>query len=289
MNDTLQDFIDLLTLEPLEVNLFRGQNRKLGWPRVFGGQVLAQALVAAGRTVPEERMAHSLHAYFILAGDFEAPIVYEVDRIRDGGSFTTRRVIAIQHGRPIFNMSASFHRTEEGIEHQVTMPDVPGPEGLPRELDLLREREASIPEKLRRYSLQDRPIEFRPVDPVDPFDPQPRAEPVKHVWLRAAGAVAGGPLMQQAVIAYASDYGLLGAALLPHGLTFLRRETMAASLDHAIWFHRPFRADEWLLYTQESPSAAGARGFTRGTLHTQDGRHVASVTQEGLIRMKPEE
>ncbi|CAN5529372.1 acyl-CoA thioesterase II [soil metagenome] len=289
MNPILQEFVDLLALEQLEVNLFRGQNRHLGWPRVYGGQVLAQGLVAAGRTVPEDRTVHSMHAYFILPGDIEVPLIYDVDRIRDGGSFTTRRVRAIQHGRPIFNMSASFHKHEEGIEHQSDMPDVPPPEGLKDDLDLLRAKAERLPERLRPFYLQDRPIEFRPVNPVDPFDPKPRTSTVKHMWMRTVDTLPETPLIHQAMVAYASDYGLLAAALLPHGMTFFQHEMMAASLDHAIWFHRPFRADEWLLYSMDSPSAAGARGFTRGSLFTREGALVASVAQEGLIRMTPSE
>ena len=284
MNPILQSFLDLLDLEPIEVNIFRGQNRYLGRKRVYGGQVLAQALVAAGRTVEEARTVHSLHAYFILAGDIEAPIIYDVDRLRDGGSFTTRRVTAIQHGRPIFNASFSFHKQEDGLDHQDAMPDVPGPDGLPSEVELARQIEHLIPEQVRDVYTRDRPIEFRPVNPVNPFDPEPR-DPVNHVWIRAVDEVPGGPLMQQAILAYASDWGLLGASLLPHARTFFQPGMQAASLDHAMWFHRPFEAHEWLLYTMESPSASGARGFTRGTLHTQDGRLVASAVQEGLIRL----
>lgn len=285
MTPILDDLLDLLDLEPIEVNIFRGQNRFLGSKRVFGGQVLAQALVAAGRTVEEERLAHSLHAYFLLPGDIERPIIYEVERLRDGGSFTTRRVTAIQHGRPIFNMAVSFHRDEPGLDHQAPMPlDVPGPDGLHSDVDLARRIADQIPEPLREVYTTERPMEFRPVNPVHPFAPEPR-EPVQHTWVRAADDVPGGALMQQAVLAYASDYGLLGASLLPHAKTFFQREIQAASLDHTIWFHRPFRARDWHLYTMESPSASGALGFTRGTLHDQQGRLVASVAQEGLIRV----
>jgi len=286
MNPTLASFLALLDLEPIEVNIFRGQSRSLGTKRVFGGQVLAQALVAAGRTVEEERHAHSLHAYFLLPGDVEAPIVYQVERLRDGGSFTTRRVTAVQHGRPICNTSVSFHRTEGGLEHQATaLPDVPGPDDLPSEVELARRMGHLFPDPLRAVYTEERPIEWRPVDPVNPFDPQRREPPVNHVWIRAVDAVPGGRLMQQAVLAYASDYSLLGAALLPHGRSFLQPTMQAASLDHALWFHRPFDAHEWLLYSMDSPSASGALGFTRGTLHTRDGRLVASTAQEGLIRV----
>jgi acyl-CoA thioesterase-2 len=286
VNPVLQSFLDLLDLEPIEVNIFRGQSRSLGTKRVFGGQVLAQALVAAGRTVEEDRHAHSLHAYFILPGDVEAPIVYQVDRLRDGGSFTTRRVTAVQHGRPIFNAAISFHKTEEGLEHQAPMPaGVPGPDDLPSEVELARRVKHLFPDPLKDVYTTERPIEWRPVDPVNPFAPEKREPPVHHVWIRAVDAVPGGLILQQAVLAYASDYGLLGAALLPHGRSFLPPTMQAASLDHALWFHRPFDVHEWLLYTMEGPNASGALGFTRGTLHTRDGRLVASVAQEGLIRV----
>lgn len=285
MSYTLEDLLTLLDLEEVEHNIFRGLSRHIGTRNVFGGQVLAQALVAAGRTVEEERTAHSLHGYFILPGDVRAPIVYFVDRLRDGKSFTTRRVTAIQHGRAIFNMAASFQVEEDGPDHQMEMPQVPEPEDLPRELDLIRAVADRIPERLRALYTQERPIEFRPVAPVDPFNPE-RREPHKHVWIRAGGTLPDNALHHQGVLAYASDYGLLGTALLPHGLTFQRPELQAATLDHALWFHRPFRVDEWLLYSTDSPSASGARGFTRGSIFTRDGRHVASVVQEGLMRLR---
>ena len=273
----------LLDLERLELNLFRGHNRDIGSGRVFGGQVLAQALVAAGRTV-EGRQAHSLHGYFMLAGDVETPIVYQVDRIRDGRSFTTRRVLALQDGREIFSMLCSFHVEEQGISHGAPAPQVPPPEELPRELDLVRAMAHRIPEHLRAVYVQDRPIDFRPVVPVDPFAPQVRP-PLKHTWFRAEGTMPDEPILHQAVLAYASDYGLLGTALLPHGLSFLMRRVQAASLDHAVWFHRPFRVDEWLLYAMDAPAAAGARGFARGSIFTRGGETVASTAQEGLLRM----
>lgn len=287
MSYDVSALLGLLDLEPLEHNIYRGQNRDIGSGRVYGGQVLAQALVAARRTVEEERTAHSLHGYFILPGDIHAPIVYFVDRLRDGKSFTTRQVTAIQHGRAIFNMSASFQVAEDdGPDHQVEMPEVPPPEELPRELDLVRAMADRIPERLRAVYTQDRPIDFRPVSPVDPFDPERRA-PAKHVWFRADGEVPGDDVLShQAVLAYASDYGLLGTALLPHGLSFQMKKLQAATLDHALWLHRPFRADEWLLYAMDAPSASGARGFTRGSIFTRDGRLVASSAQEGLLRVR---
>lgn len=285
MSYPLNELLDLLDLEEIEQNIFRAGNRDIGSGRVFGGQVLAQALVAAGRTVGGDRQAHSLHGYFILPGDVHAPIVYFVDRLRDGRSFATRRVTAIQKGAAIFNMAASFQVAEQGVEHQSPMPEVPPPEDLPRELDLIREIADRIPERLRAIYTQERPIEFRPVSPVDPFRPEPRP-PSKHVWFRSVGNIPGSELQHQSVLAYASDFGLLGTALLPHGLSFHQPHVQAATLDHALWFHRPFRTDEWLLFSMDSPSAAGGRGFTRGSIYTRDGRLVASMVQEGLIRLR---
>ena len=285
MNGPLAQLLALLDLEPLEVNIYRGQNRDLGSGRVFGGQVFAQALVAARRTVDGEREAHSVHGYFILPGDLAAPIVYFVDRLRDGSSFTTRRVTAIQHGRAIFNLSASFHLTEEGPTHQSTMPEVTPPEELAPELDLIRERADKYPEALRVVLTQDRPIDFRPVAPTDPFHPEKRS-PVRRVWFRAIAAIPDEPLLHQAVLAYASDYGLLTTALYPHGLSFRSPGLQMASLDHSLWMHRPFRVDDWLLYDMDSPVATGARGFARGSIYSRRGDLVASVAQEGLIRLK---
>jgi acyl-CoA thioesterase-2 len=274
-----------MDLEPLEVNIYRGHNRDLGTGRVFGGQVFAQALVAARRTVDAPREAHSVHGYFILPGDLAAPIVYFVDRLRDGNSFTTRRVTAIQHGQAIFNLSASFHIAERGLEHQSAMPDVPPPESLPSELELIRNMADKIPESLRPVLTQDRPLDFRPVDPGDPFHPE-KGAPVRHVWFRALGALPDDTLTHQAVLTYASDYRLLTTALQPHGISFRAQELQLASLDHSVWLHRPFRADDWLLYAMDSPLASGARAFTRGSIYTRAGALVASVAQEGLVRMR---
>jgi acyl-CoA thioesterase II len=285
MSEPLAHLLRLLDLEPLEVNIYRGQNRDLGSGRVFGGQVFAQALVAARRTVDGEREAHSVHGYFILPGDLAAPIVYFVDRLRDGSSFTTRRVTAIQHGRAIFNLSASFHLTEQGLAHQSTMPEVTPPEELAPELDLIRERADKYPEALRPVLTQDRPIDFRPVAPTDPFHPETRP-PVRRVWFRAIDTIPDDPMLHQAVLAYASDYGLLTTALHPHGLSFRSPGLQMASLDHSLWMHRPFRVDDWLLYDMDSPVAAGARGFARGTIYSRRGDLVASVAQEGLLRLK---
>lgn len=285
MSYTVEDLLALFDLEPIERNIYRGRNRDIGSGRIFGGQVLAQALVAARRTVDvADREAHSLHGYFILAGDLDVPVVYFVDRLRDGRSFLTRRVTAIQHGRAIFNMSASFHKTEEGPSHQAAMPDVPPPEALESQIRIIRRHAHRIPEARRAVLTQDRPIDRRPVDPVDPVSPEP-TEPARHAWIRSVGDIGDDPLDHQAVLAYASDFGLLRAALLPHGRTFRDDDVMGASLDHAIWFHRPFRIDDWLLYETESPIASGARAFTRGTFFTRDGALVASVAQEGVVRI----
>ena len=274
--------LNLLDLEPLEVNIYRGRNRDLGTGRVYGGQVFAQALVAARRTVEDgTREAHSAHGYFILPGDLAAPIVYFVDRLRDGRSFTTRRVTAIQHGQAIFNLSASFHVREEGAEHQLPMPDAPDPETLTPELELIRERAAGIPEPLRSVITQDRPIDVRPVEPHG----EEMRLPLRRAWFRAVGRLPDDLASHQAVLAYASDYGLLVTSLQPLGIKYRTPGLQLASLDHSLWMHRPFRADEWLLYSTDSPVVAGARGFVRGSIYSRSGELVASVAQEGLIRM----
>lgn len=290
MATPLDRFLDLLDLEAIEVNIFRGASRRLDTTRVFGGQVLAQALVAAGRTVEEDRTAHSMHAYFILPGDVGAPIVYQVERLRDGGSFATRRVTAVQFGRPIFNAAVSFHRDEDGLEHQEPMPEgVPPPEQTPSEAELGRALADALgermPERVRTFLMRDRPIDFRPIDPVNPLAPDVRPAQAK-TWLRADGRLPDAPLVHQAVLAYASDYGLLGTALQPHARSVFQPTMQAASLDHAIWFHRPFRADAWLLYAMDGPTAAGARAFTRGSVYDSRGRLVASTAQEGLVRLR---
>ena len=285
-SDSLDHLLALLDLEPLEVNIYRGQNRNLGTGRVYGGQVFAQALVAARRTVDDNREAHSAHGYFILPGDLAAPIVYFVDRLRDGKSFTTRRVTAIQHGQAIFNLSASFHADEDGPAHQSAMPDVPHPDTLTPELQLIREMADRIPESLRPVLTQERPIDVRPVHPMDPLRAEPSAA-VRHAWFRAVERLPDAPWIHQAVLAYASDHGLLVTALQPHGIPYRAPGLQLASLDHSLWMHRPFRADEWLLYSTDSPVAWGARGFVRGTIHSISGDLVASVAQEGLMRMRP--
>lgn len=279
------DLLHLLELEPLEVNIYRGLNRDLGTGRVFGGQVFAQALVAARRTVDAPREAHSVHGYFLRAGDLAAPIVYFVDRPRDGGSFTSRRVTAIQHGEAIFHLSASFHVKEPGLEHQATMPNVPPPESITSELEILRARVHELPANLRGILTQDRPLDFRAVVPNDPITHVP-GEPLRQVWFRCIERLPDEPIVHQAILAYASDYGMLPTALLPHGVSYRDPRLLLASLDHSVWMHQDFRADEWLLYCIDSPAAHGARGFVRGQVFTQDGRLVASVAQEGLVRVR---
>ncbi len=286
MHAILEDLIRLLRLEQIEDNIFRGDSRDIGSAQVFGGQVLGQALSAAQHTI-ENRVAHSLHAYFLRRGDMNAPIIYEVDRARDGGSFSTRRVVAIQHGRPIFNLAASFQDPEEGIEHQAPMPAVPGPDGLKDIADVAGDLLAMLPEKMRRFLTDKRPFEFRPVERVDFVDPRPQ-DPAKHVWIRAVDRLPDSRPLHQNLLAYVSDYELLGTSTLPHGLPFGRGMVMMASLDHALWFHRDFRVDEWLLYAMESPNAGGARGFARGQFFTTDGVLVASAAQEGLVRVLDE-
>lgn len=281
----VSDLIELLELEPLEVNIYRGLNRDLGTGRVFGGQVFAQALVAARRTVDAPREAHSVHGYFLRAGDLAAPIVYFVDRPRDGGSFTSRRVTAIQHGEAIFHLSASFHLNEPGLEHQAPMPKVPPPESITSELEILRARANELPANLRGILTQDRPLDFRSVVPNDPIN-HDRVAPIRQVWFRCIERLPDEPIVHQAILAYASDYGMLPTALLPHDVSYRDPRLLLASLDHSVWMHQGFRADEWLLYCIDSPAAHGARGFVRGQVFTQDGRLVASVAQEGLVRIR---
>ncbi|GGF07329.1 acyl-CoA thioesterase II [Stappia taiwanensis] len=285
MRSAVDDLLSILDLEPLEHNLFRGMSPQAGWQRVFGGQVIGQALVAASRTVPEDRLVHSLHGYFMRPGDPLVPIIYEVDRIRDGGSFTTRRVVAIQHGHAIFSMSASFQVVEEGLEHQADRPDVPMPEDLPSEAELKEKFLAVAPESVRKYWERDRPIELRPVDLTHYFS-RNKLTPAQNVWVRASAPLPDDSRIHSCVLAYASDMTLLDTSLFAHGTSVFDPKLQVASLDHAMWFHRPFRADEWLLYVEDSPSASGARGFTRGALYDRAGRLVASVAQEGLIRVR---
>jgi acyl-CoA thioesterase II len=281
----IQEVLDLLDLEKIEENIFRGVSPKDRTQRVFGGQVLGQALVAALRTV-EGRVCHSFHAYFLRAGDPKVPILYEVDRSRDGSSFTARRVVAIQHGRQIFNMAASFQVPETGLEHQFDMPKVPPPEELKSEHELRLAEIDKMPPQAREWALRPRPIEMRPVA-WHGFSNRGKHPPFDDIWIKATGPVPDDIGVQQAVLAYASDMSLLDTALLPHGLDW-HSPLQMASLDHAMWFHHKFRVDEWLLYAQDSPSASGARGFNRGAVYTRDGKLVASMVQEGLMRVRPE-
>ncbi|MFF3405876.1 acyl-CoA thioesterase II [Streptomyces sp. NPDC002742] len=288
MSEALQSLLDLLDLERIEEDIFRGRSRSAVVPRVFGGQVAAQALVAAGRTVPEHRLAHSLHAYFLRIGDPGAPIVYSVDRIRDGRSFTTRRVVAVQHGQPIFHLSASFQTYEEGMEHQAPMPPAPDPESLPTAAELLPLyadvfTDADVVERILEARES---VDLRYVD-APPYATVGEArEPRSQVWFRTNGKLADDPLLHVVLATYVSDMTLLDSILLAHGRGgWVTGDVVGASLDHAMWFHRPFRADEWLLYDQESPSASGGRGLGQARIYTQDGRLAISVIQEGVVRV----
>jgi len=283
MSQVLDDLVNLLTLEPIEENLFRGSSQDLGFRQLFGGQVLGQSLSAMSQTVEDARHVHSMHGYFLRPGDASLPVVYQVDRVRDGGSFSTRRVTAIQKGQPIFTSSASFQYDEGGFEHQTTMPDVVGPENLPSELDMIRQRGHLLPESMREKLLCAKPIEFRPVVGEDPFNPKV-TDPIKYVWFRADGTLPDSPALHKYLLAYASDFGLLTTSLLPHGKGVWQKDMQVASLDHALWFHADLRADDWLLYAMDSPWAGNSRGFSRGSVYNRAGQLVASVTQEGLIR-----
>jgi acyl-CoA thioesterase-2 len=278
----LDDLVSILDLEPIEVNIFRGVTpQDESRQRVFGGQVAGQALVAAARTVDAERAVHSLHAYFLRPGDPTVPILYEVDRIRDGRSFVTRRVVAIQHGKAIFNLQASFHGLEDGLDHQLPMPRVPDPDSLPT----FKERFASVADRMGDWYSRPRPIDQRHVDDPLALGAAPRPEACQRVWFRADGRLPDDPVLHACIVTYASDMTLLDTTLLPHGLHWQEAGIMMASLDHAMWFHRPFRADEWLLYDQVSPSTSGGRGLTRGSIYTREGALAVSVVQEGLIRV----
>jgi acyl-CoA thioesterase-2 len=287
MPSPVSELIELLSLERLEDNLFRGQSRDIGTKYVFGGQVLGQALSAAQATLDnldDARIAHSLHAYFLKAGDIEHPIVYQVDRTRDGGSFSVRRVTAIQHGQPIFFLAASFQKHEDGGEHQLSMPEVPKPEDIEPTPALPPEVFAKLPSKVQRWLSRMGPFEFRHVYPRDDLNP-PKRPPFQQVWFKLGERVGDAPELHRALLAYASDFHLLGTATFPHGISYYQPNVQMASLDHALWFHRPFRADEWLLYSIDSPSAQGGRGLARGLFYDRSGKLVASTAQEGLIRV----
>ncbi len=285
MSRAMENLLSILDLERLELDLFRGTSPDNGWQRVFGGQVIAQALVSAQRTIADDRHVHSLHSYFMRPGDPSVPIIYEVDRIRDGASFNTRRVVAIQHGKAIFSLSASFQRDEPGLDHQVDMPDVPMPEDLLGEGDLKEKYLKNAPENVRRYWERERPIEMRPVS-LTHYISQEKLAPVQNVWVRANGGVPNDRRTQEAVLAYLSDMTLLDTSLFAHGLSVFSNKIQAASLDHSMWFHRPYAMDDWMLYAQNSPNASGARGLNNGGLYTRDGVLIASVAQEGLIRQR---
>ena len=285
MSAAMQELLSILDLEKLEHNLYRGRSPKVNWQRVFGGQTIAQSLVAAQRTVEPDRHVHSLHAYFMRPGDITVPIIYEVERLRDGGSFTTRRVTAIQHGHAIFSLEASFQVDEQGLEHQVAMPrGVPGPERLKTQRELLDHAE-HVPEIIRRYWARERPLEIKPVT-LEHYTSREKLPPEQNIWLRTTGAVPADRALQTAVLAYLSDMTLLDTSTFPHGRAVFDPDLQVASLDHAMWFHRPHPLDGWLLYTQDTPSSSGSRGFTRGAIYGEDGTLIASVAQEGLIRLR---
>lgn len=286
MSVAMQELLAILDLEKLEHNLYRGRSPKESWQRVFGGQTIAQALVAAQRTVELDRHVHSLHGYFMRPGDTTVPIVYEVDRIRDGGSFATRRVVAIQHGQAIFSLEASFQVDETGLEHQIPIPaDVPPPDSLKSQSEILRDHGDAVPAGIKLYWERDRPIEMRPVR-LTHYTSREKLAPVQNIWIRTTGPVPADRRLRAAVLAYLSDMTLLDTSTFAHGRAIFDRDIQAASLDHAMWFHREHALDSWLLYTQDSPSTQGARGFTRGALYAEDGTLIASVAQEGLIRLK---
>jgi len=286
MTAAMQELLAILDLERLEHNLYRGRSPQSSWQRVFGGQVISQALVAAQRTVDSDRYVHSLHCYFMLAGDPAVPIVYQVDRLRDGGSFTTRRVTGIQHGRAIFSLESSFQVEEQSPEHQLPMPmDVPGPDNLRSQRDLIAEMGEKVPESIRKFWGRDRPVEIRPVD-VEHYTSRKPLPPTQNVWIRAEGDVPDDRALQSAILAYFSDMTLLDAANYAHGRTGFDPDIQMASLDHAMWFHRPFKLNDWLLYTQDSPTSIGSRGLSRGFMYARDGRLIASVAQEGLMRVR---
>ncbi|SDA53338.1 acyl-CoA thioesterase II [Mesorhizobium qingshengii] len=285
MTAAMDELLDILDLERLEHNLYRGRSPQVEWQRVFGGQTIAQALVAAQRTVEPDRYVHSLHGYFMRPGDIKVPIVYEVDRIRDGGSFTTRRVLAIQHGQAIFSLEASFQVDEKGLEHQFALPDdVPPPEGLQTQRQLLEKAER-VPEAVRRFWARERPLELRPVN-LQHYESRDKLPPRQNVWIRLAGPVPDDRALQSVLLAYLSDMTLLDTSTFAHGRGLFDPDIQAASLDHSMWFHRPHALDGWLLYAQDSPSSSGSRGFSRGTLYARDGTLIASMAQEGLIRLK---
>lgn len=284
MSKPVEELLEHLRLERIETNIFRGRSRDIGSDQVFGGQVVGQALSAVQQTVDDNRAAHSLHAYFLRRGDFNAPIVYEVDHQRDGGSFSVRRVVAIQHGRPIFNLAASFHRCEDGLAHQAPMPEVPKPESLKSVHELGIKVSADLPEKMRRFLASFKPLDFRPVH-AEHYLSEEKLAPRNQFWMRVDARLPDDDNLHRNLLAYLSDYHLLGTVTMPHGLPFARGNVLMASLDHALWFHKTLRVDDWLLCDYESPNAANARGFARGQIFSADGDLVASSAQEGLVRV----
>ena len=284
MDKHLADLEHQFALERLEVNLFRGQSRDTGSPQVFGGQVLGQSLMAAHSTIEDDRVVHSMHAYFLRRGDFTKPIVYIVDRSRDGGSFSARRVVAVQDGEQIFTCSVSFQKPETGLEYQFAAPNVPPPEDLAPMTKPSQAELEKLPEKLRRWLEIERPFEFRPVQKYNPLAPV-ACEPERQIWMRAVDKLPDDDQLHHCLLAYMSDYWLLDTSTMPHGSSFLRGNLVMASIDHAIWFHRPARVDDWMLYCLDSPSSSGARGFARGSFYSRSGVLVASTAQEGLIRL----
>lgn len=285
MSQELQNLISLLELEKIEEGIFRGQSEDLGLPQVFGGQVVGQAMYAAEQTTPDERMITSFHSYFLRPGDSQRPIIYDVEILRDGDSFSTRRISAIQHGKPIFFMTASFQVQEEGFDHQNLMPEVPEPETLISQDEMIQLFASQLPESVKKYALRPNPFEFRPIQLYSPFDNPPQ-EPFRYIWFKAKGQLPDIPSLHHYLLGYASDYNFLPAALQPHGRGFMERDLQVATIDHSMWYHRPFRIDDWLLYAIESPSASGGRGFVKGQIYDRQGALVATAVQEGVIRKR---
>ncbi len=285
MSQLLDDLVALLSLEQIEENMFRGVSQDLGFRQLYGGQVLGQCVSAASQTVDAERHVHSLHGYFLRPGDASLPVVYLVDRVRDGGSFSTRRVTAVQKGAPIFTCSASFQNDEEGLSHQLQMPDVPGPESFKSETELARDAAAFLPPRMLERATSAKPIEIRPVTSGNPYEPVVR-EPVKYVWFRADGTLPDERQLHKYLLGYASDFNLLTTSMLPHGVSVFQKFMQVASLDHSLWFHADLRMDDWLLYAMDSPWSGNGRGFARGSIFNRRGQLVASVAQEGLTRVR---
>lgn len=285
MSQALTNLLSLLELEQLEKGLFRGNSENLGLPQVYGGQVVGQALSAANATIDASRTINSFHSYFLHPGNPEQPIIYDVENLRDGRSFSTRRVKAIQNGRPIFYLTASYHGEEQGFEHQKSMPDIPGPEHFANESQLVAQIEAFLPEQTKKFFCCERPIEVRPVTVINPLKPE-KAPPVQHLWIRANGQLPDDPLLHQYLLGYTSDWGFLVTALHPHGVTLMTPHFQVATIDHSMWYHRPFKMDEWLLYAIESPTSNNTRGLVRGEIYRQDGQLVATAVQEGVMRFR---